>query len=153
MRVVLQLTYAPPPPPPVYTAVCCLPCDRSAAHSAQWQDLEPIFRRPSQHGNRCVRRERVAFVSLRPAETFMRAYYDTHRSCMLPVFKGMYDTHTQLASVSYRHAKRCVHCVHICKYWLAYFSYTETVTRLRVLHKDEICWMSSLNDCSKIKGH
>ena len=48
-------------------------CDRSAAHSAQWQDLELIFHRHLQHGNRLERRKGVAYASLRPAETFMCA--------------------------------------------------------------------------------
>ena len=53
---------------------CCLPCDRSAAHIAQWQDLELIFLlRLTQHGNRRARGERVADASFRPAETFMCA--------------------------------------------------------------------------------
>ena len=47
--------------------------DRSAAHSAEWQDLELIFRQLLQHGNMRERREGVAHASLRPAETFMRA--------------------------------------------------------------------------------
>ena len=47
--------------------------DRSATHSAQWQDLELIFRRLLQHGNMRKRREGVEHASLRPAETFMRA--------------------------------------------------------------------------------
>ena len=53
---------------------CCLPCDRSAAHRSRWQDLELIFLRLLQHGNRRARGESVVFASLRPAETFMRAY-------------------------------------------------------------------------------
>ena len=44
----------------------------NAAHSAQWQDLELIFRRLLQHGNMHKRREGVAHASLRQAETFMR---------------------------------------------------------------------------------
>ena len=48
--------------------------DRSAAHSAQWQDLELIFRRLLQHGNMHERREGVVHqASFRPVETFMRA--------------------------------------------------------------------------------
>ena len=45
----------------------------STAHSAQWQDLELIFRRLLQHGNMCERREGVAHASLTPGETFIRA--------------------------------------------------------------------------------
>ena len=51
--------------------------DRSAAHGAQWQELELIFGRLLQHGNMRERRERVVHASLRPAEAFMRA-------CMRP---------------------------------------------------------------------
>ena len=53
---------------------CCLPCDRSTAHRSRWQDLELIFLRLLQHGNRHARGESIVFASLRPAETFMRAY-------------------------------------------------------------------------------
>ena len=64
------------PPPGIMD--CCLPCDRSAAHSTQWQDLElTLLFRLTQHGNRRARRERVVDASLRPAEMFMRA-------CMKP---------------------------------------------------------------------
>ena len=49
--------------------------DRSAAHGAQWQELELIFGRCLLHGNMCKRRERVGHASLRPAETFMRACF------------------------------------------------------------------------------
>ena len=49
----------------------------SAAHKAQYQDLELIFPRLLQHGNMCERREGVAHASLRPVETFMYA-------CLIP---------------------------------------------------------------------
>ena len=51
-------------------------------------------------------------------------------SWLLPLLKGFYDTHT------------CTICTYISKQWLEHFSYTETVTCMRVLHKD----------CSKLKG-
>ena len=41
---------------------------------SRWQDLELIFLRLVQHGNKRARGESVVFASLRPAETFMRAY-------------------------------------------------------------------------------
>ena len=47
--------------------------DHSAAHGAQWQELELTLGRLLQHRNMRERRERVAHVSLRPAETFMCA--------------------------------------------------------------------------------
>ena len=45
--------------------------DSSAAHGAQWQELELIFGRLLQHGNIRERRERVVHASHIPAETFM----------------------------------------------------------------------------------
>ena len=89
-------------------------CDyhRSAAHGAQWQELELIFRQLLQHGNMRERREGVAHASLRPAETFMRACLrPTEAACFRvrkcannrelidAVIKGLYNTHAQLASV------------------------------------------------------
>ena len=49
--------------------------DPSAAHGAQWQELELIIGWLLQHGSMRERREgsTVAVASLRPAETFMRA--------------------------------------------------------------------------------
>ena len=46
---------------------------RSAAHSAQWQDVELTFCRPTLHRNRREKKKDVAYASLRPAETFMLA--------------------------------------------------------------------------------
>ena len=51
--------------------------DCSAAHGAQWQELELILHRLLQHGNMRKRRERLVYASLRPAEAFIRA-------CMTP---------------------------------------------------------------------
>ena len=45
----------------------------SVAHSAQWQDLELLFRRLLQHGNMRAKRYRVVHASHRPAETFRHA--------------------------------------------------------------------------------
>ena len=47
--------------------------DRSTIHGAQWQELELIFGRLLLHRNMREKRERVVHVSLRTAETFMRA--------------------------------------------------------------------------------
>ena len=63
-------------------------------------------------------------------------------SWLLPAFKGFYDTHAQLTSVSYKHAKRRLRYMYIRKQRLAHFSYTETVTCMRVLHNDEISFTS-----------
>ena len=45
-----------------------------------------------------------------------------NRQLMLLALKGFYDTHAQLTSVSYIHAKRRVRYVYIRKHWLVYFS-------------------------------
>ena len=49
--------------------------DHSAAHGAQWQDLELIllFCRLLQHGSMHARVLRVVYASHRPTETFMHA--------------------------------------------------------------------------------
>ena len=77
--------------------------DCSAAHGAQWQELEIIFGRLLQHRN--MRERRV-----------------------------------QLTSIWYKHAKRRVRYVYIRKHLLAYFLYSETLTRMRVLQEDDICF-------------
>ena len=132
---------------------------RSAAHSAQWQELELILRQLLQHGNMLEKRERVVYASLSPAETFMRACRTRrpmHWSSTFPSFKGFYDMHTQAVSVSYRHAKRCVHYVHV---------YANSDRRIFLTRKRRhacmsyirmksvlLIWTSSLNDRSKLKG-
>ena len=134
-------------------------CDRSAAHRATWQNLELIFRWLLQHVKRRTRREREAYASLGPAETFMRACLRpteaacfriqkcaNNRQLMVVIIQRfvwhayIHTTHCVL-SMSYIHAKHCVRYVYnIRKQWLAYFSYTEMLIRLRVLHDDEICF-------------
>ena len=118
---------------------CCLPCDRSAAHSAQWQDLELIFFRLTQHRKRRASRERVAFASLRPAETFMRA-------CTKPTEAACCRMQRLL---QYAYTAR-FHVIHTRKTLHALLEYTQTgigaffvngnVTCLCVLHDDEICF-------------
>ena len=76
-------------------------------------------------------------------------------SWLLPKFKGFYNTHAQLASVSYKYAKRRLRYVYMRKHWLAHFSYTETVTCMHVLRNDEICFTSMddiLKRSEQIKG-
>ena len=78
---------------------------------------------------------------------------ETYGSCMFRVQKctnkrklivaGMLcDTHTPPASVSYRRAKCCVRYLYIREQWFAYFSYTETVISMCVLHDVKICFTS-----------
>ena len=131
----------------------------NTAPSAQWQNLELIFRRLLHRGNKCERREGVAHASLRPAETFMRAYLrpteaaffrvrkcaNNHQLIVASVERFLRHAYTA-CSVSYRHANCRVHYVYIRKHWLAYFLYMETVTRMHLthytLHEDEICFTS-----------
>ena len=47
--------------------------NHSAAHGAQWQELELIFSWLLQHGNMRERRERVVYPLLIPTEMFMHA--------------------------------------------------------------------------------
>ena len=114
------------PPPGIMD--CCLPCNRSAAHGAQWLDLELIFLlRLTQHRNRRARRERVADASLRPAKTFMHACtVQGPRKLNVAVFKGFYDTQTQPVSVSLKNAKSCVRSM--------YNVYTQTVIGIFFVH-------------------
>ena len=56
--------------------------DRSAAHGAQWQNVELKFRRLLQHGNRRARRVRVVYASLKPMEMFMHACLRPTERCM-----------------------------------------------------------------------
>ena len=60
--------------------------DRSAAHGAQWQELELIFGRVLQHGIMRRRRERVVHASLRPTETFVHA-------CLRPTEAARFRAH------------------------------------------------------------
>ena len=69
-------------------------------------------------------------------------------SWWLSSFKGLYDTHTHYTLCSFHviHTRKtlcaCIkkHVYNLRKQWLAYFSYTEMLIRLRVLHDDEICF-------------
>ena len=84
-------------------------CDRSAVHRAPWQDLELILRPLLLHRNRCTRREREAYASLRPSETFMHMYLsETLESCMFPCMK----MHEQSSADCGRHSKVCTTRIH-----------------------------------------
>ena len=105
--------------------------NRSAAHSAEWQDLELIFRQLLQH--RIMRESRegssVCITYCRSAETFRHACLRPTEAACICVQKcannhqlivagvqGFYDTHAQLTSVSSKHAKRHVHYIYIRKH-------------------------------------
>ena len=132
-------------------------CDynRSTAHGAQRQELELIFVRLLPHRNMRERRERVVYMFLIPMETFMRACLRPTEAARFREQKCANNHQLIVAGVqrSLLHAcaayfrvihtrKRRVCYVYILKHWLAYFSYTETVTYMRVLHEDEICFTS-----------
>ena len=129
--------------------------DRSAAHGAQGQELELIFGRLLQHGNIWERRDgssvrhldqqkRSCVRVVDPWKQHISVYKNVQTifSRLLLGLKGYYDTHMQPVSVSPRHAKHCMRYVYKRKQRLAHFLYTETVTCMRVLHKDEICFTS-----------
>ena len=64
--------------------------------------------------------------------------------------KGLYDTHMQPVSVT-----DCMRHLHIRKQCCAYFSDTETVTRMRVLDEDDVNFTSMdaiFNHRSNLKG-
>ena len=104
--------------------------DCSAAHGAEWQDLEQIFRRLLQHGNMRERREGVAHASLRPVETIMRVSRRSTEAARFCARKGPNDCqlifpgvqrflrHTCAAHfrIVYIHAKRRVHYIYIRKH-------------------------------------
>ena len=60
--------------------------NHSAAHRALWQDLELIFRRLFQHGNRPARRARIVYASLSLQKRYV-CVSETHRSCTFPCTK------------------------------------------------------------------
>ena len=87
--------------------------DRSADHSAQWQDLELTFSRLLQRGYRHVKEEgkelRMLHLDpqkhscmrvwdLRKLHVFVYENAQTIISWLLPAFKGFYDRHAQLTS-------------------------------------------------------
>ena len=114
--------------------------DRSAAHGAQWQELEIILCWLLKHGNMRERTERVAHASLRPAETFMRVCPRPMEAVCFRVRKGANNHQLIVAGVQRffryayadRRAKSYVYYINIRKQYLAYFSYPETVTCMRV---------------------
>ena len=109
--------------PPPGNMDCCLPCDRSAAHRARWQDLELIFFRITQHGNRRARGERVVFASLRPAETFMRACTRPTEAACCRIQRFLRYAHAALFRV-----------IHTRKTMRALRVYTQTVVSILFVH-------------------
>ena len=105
-------------------------CDCSAAQRALWQDLELIFRRLLQHGNRRARRERVAYASPDPQK---RSCVRTHGSCMFLCMKMCEKS----SGDCWRHSKVCTtrhaapfRVIHTCKTLCdcALSTYTQTLS-------------------------
>ena len=113
--------------------------DRSAAHSAQWQDLELIFCRLLQHGNMRERREGVAHASLRPAETFMhvclrlmeaacflvRKCANNHKLIVAGVERFLRHAYASRFSVTQTRKSLCALCI-----------FKQTLTGLFFVHKN-----------------
>ena len=143
--------------------------NRSAAHSAQWQDMELVnsINIPLVFTTGASENGRVTYVSLRLAETFIRGCLrPTEAACfcvkkcsnnrqliVVAIHRFVrYDTHTlctQLFQFQYiRNTSKTMCAPHIQLYmytnkqWYLYFLYMETAIRMRVLHEDEICFTS-----------
>ena len=150
----------------------CICQDRSTAHSAQWQDVELIIRRPTQHRNRPKRRERVAYASLRPAERFMRACLRPTEAACFPVRKCANNRQLIVAGIqrfvgyAYAYAAR-FRIIQTCKTLCALLKYTQTLIGVFFIHGNgntHACltytmmksvllrWTLSCNNRSKLKG-
>ena len=111
--------------------------NRSAAHCAQWQELELIFGRLLKHGNICARRERVVHASHRPAEMFMRACRRSTEAACFRVQKCPNNHQLIVAGVErfLRHACAAHFCVvHTRKTPCAQRIYTQTLIGVFFVH-------------------
>ena len=111
--------------------------DRSAAHGAQWQELELIFGRLLLHGNMRERRERILHASLRPAETFMRAYRGPTEAARFRVQKCANNHQLIVAGVErfLRHACAAhFRVIHTRKTPCALRIYTQTLIGIFFVH-------------------
>ena len=99
----------------------------------------------------------VVYASLRPTEAFMPACMRPTEAACFRVQKCVNNHQlidagiqrflrhactTRFHILYCKHAKCHARYVYIRKHWLAGFPYTETVTRMRILHEDEICFTS-----------
>ena len=133
--------------------------DRSAAHGAQWQELELILRRLLQHGNTHERRERVVYASLRPAEALCACMRPTKAACFR-IWKCANKRQLIVAGI-----QRFLRWAYTLWHYTARFHVIDTRKTLRVLRVYTqqwlayyllrsvlIRWMPSLNNRSKLKG-
>ena len=110
-------------------------CDRSAAPRAQWQDLELKFCRLLQHGKRRARRERVAYASLRPVETFMHACLrPTEAACFRVQKCSLLPYHTDKQSAV------CAKCIYV--YCILYSVYLDRDKRTFCTRKQKCTCIS-----------
>ena len=110
---------------------------RSAAHGAQWQELELIFGWLLQHRNMCERRERVAHASLRPAETFMRACRRPTEAALFLVQKCANNRQLIVAGVEGFLRHTCVahfRVIHIHAKRRVLYVYTQTLFGVFFVH-------------------
>ena len=111
--------------------------DGSAAHGAQWQELELMFGRLLQHGNICERRERVVHASHRPAETFMCACRISTEAAHFRVQKCANNYHLIVAGVERFLQHACsahFRVVHTRKTPCVLRIYTQTLIGLFFVH-------------------
>ena len=101
-----------------WTAACL-----AIVAQSRWQDLELIFLCLTQHGNRRARGERVAFASLRPAETFMPACMRPTEAACCRIQRFLRCAHTALLRVIHTRKTLCALCV-----------YTQTVISVLFVH-------------------
>ena len=107
-------------------------------------------------------RERVAYRSLRPADTFMCACLRPTETACFCVRKCPNNCcrHSKVCticicspvSVSHRHAKRCVCWVHIRKQFFWTWNLSHACVSFMRTKSVLLRWTPSLNDLSKLRG-
>ena len=137
--------------------------DRSATHSAQWQDLELIFGWLLQHRNMRERRERVVYASLRSTETFMHVCLRPTEAARFCVRKCT-NNHQLIVAVVPRFLRHTCAAHFRAKRRVRYI-YMLTLIGVFFVHRNGnmhawktrmksvlLRWTPSLNDRSKLKG-
>ena len=132
--------------------------DCSAAHGAQWQELELILRRLLQHGNTHERRERVVYASLRPAEALCACMRPTKAACFR-IWKCANNRQLIVAGIqrflrcAYTQNAVCATCIHANSDWRIFCTQERyTCVSCTMMKSVLLRWTPSLNNCSKLKG-
>ena len=113
--------------------------DSSAAHSAQWQELEQIFGRLLQHRNMRERRKRVVYVLLTPTETLIHACLRPTEAARFREQKCANNHQLIVAGVQrfLRHACAArFRVIHTCKPPCALRIYTQTLIGVFFVHRN-----------------